>query len=186
MAKTAVVMSLIIVCFAVSCSDYCPSTLSPVEVAIYRNSDIYQIPSSLLKGIRYAESYNGKWIWSDSHDVLIKQQWVRDYPGRRGLEKKYGRSIYWCIGQWQVQYLCARDYGYRGSPTMLTNIETNCKYASKILRHYMDQYKYLRNAISSYNRGFPDVDRNGEYYNKVYVDRVWKVYTNQMCGGWTP
>ena len=173
-----------------TCTDGCGVTTNRADIAILRNSDRYGIPSSLLRGIRWAESLDGKLLWSDSTRVVSNQAWALHYPHVKQLYAIHGRAIYACVGDFQVLWLAARDKGFKGSPWDLIDVETNCKYTCEILSPYVDKYvrfnnrPYIRNAIAAYNSGNIHLDRHGEYRNKSYVNRVWKVYTNLMPGGY--
>ena len=172
---TLFVLMLVIAC----CQKHKEPELSPADRAIMYCSQHYEIPSALLYGIRHAESLDGKWLWSDSFRVVSKQKWIRNLPIKK-LFGQYGRSVFWCVGDFQVLYLSAYSAGYRGSPTELgMNIDTNCKYASIILRHYIYDVPggdYMRNAIANYNSGNAQLNEYGDYRNEKYVNEVYFEY----------
>ena len=157
---------------------------SPTELAVAQYFDQYNIDPDLLMAIRHAESCDGKWLWSDSYSVLIKQSWTHHGKPARYI-KRWGRQAYFCVGDWQVSPLTASLDGYTNSPIMLgENVYTNCRYACKILYAFMHQRggHYTRNVIAAYNLGHTSL-KHGKYVNEKYVDCVWSDYTNRRNHG---
>ena len=157
---------------------------SPTELAIDKYADQYNIDPDLLWAIRHAESCDGKWLWSDSYAVLVKQKWTRSKVCARYI-KRYGRQAYWCTGDFQVSPLVAATYGFTNSPILLgENVYTNCRYACKLLYDFMHMRggRYVRNVIASYNLGWAHT-HNGVYVNHAYVDHVWAEYSNRRNHG---
>ena len=177
-------LALLFGCAAVPCpenavGEYVPG-LTEIEEAIYHYSDAYQIPSSLLFGIRYAESLNGRWKWSNSAEVVSNQLWAREYKHTARLKEIYGDDIYACVGEFQVLFLTAHSKGYRGSPYDLKkNDWTNTKYACEVLKPYLRRHGHkVQRAIASYNLGHVRRRKDGRFVNYRYVERVWTIYTN--------
>ena len=190
MKKNIIFLTILLSVFCCN-REPCGIRTPPTDVAVYEMSDKFSIPSSLLKGIRWAESANGTltnngWVWSDSYRVVIQEDWVKNFPHRKQLERRYGRSLYYCVGDFQILYLVARLNGYTNSPYQLGNdVRMNCYFASKTLRYYLDRYDgNIKRAISAYNAGHVVYDSDGNFANQRYVNTVWKVYTNLMAGGY--
>ena len=81
MKKNIIFLTILLSVFCCN-REPCGIRTPPADMAIYEMSDKFSIPSSLLKGIRWAESANGTltnngWVWSDSYRVVIQEDWVK-------------------------------------------------------------------------------------------------------------
>jgi hypothetical protein len=159
----------------------CSYHLSETEL-IYRYSDKYSIDSGIIYGIWTAETGRGTYNrYSNSKHVLIKQAWVTNYlhtETGKLLTSKYGDSLFYCVGPYQILVLTACNMGYRGTVANLATYETNLKYACRVINVIQGSYHASKNIFSAYNNGWAQLDHNGDYINQKYVDICWTAYTN--------
>lgn len=99
--------------------------------------------------------------------AIISRESLGDYAAR-GAVGEYGLM--------QVRATTAQWLGFTGDPDLLYNPAENVRYGSQYLRYQLDRYKDtpdpLRWAVSAYNAGTAQMQRNGHFRNEEYVDAV--------------
>jgi len=106
----------------------------------------YKIDPHVFRGLVQTES-------SYRHKIINRE-------GRKNPER-------WSVGLAQVQPRTARDMGFKGHHSELTNPDTNLEYGAKYLRRQLKRYKGdYRKALSAYNAG------TATKANKKYVTKV--------------
>jgi soluble lytic murein transglycosylase-like protein len=78
-------------------------------------------------------------------------------------------------GLMQIMGSVARQYGFKGNLSSLTEPEINIEIGCK---HFVSKYSVEpKDMISAYNAGSPKKTPEGLYVNQGYVDKV--------CAAWT-
>lgn len=99
--------------------------------------------------------------------AIISKESLGDYSAR-GAVGEYGLM--------QVRATTAQWLGFTGDPDLLYNPAENVRYGSQYLRYQLDRYvdtpDPLRWAVSAYNAGTAQMQRNGRFRNEEYVEGV--------------
>ncbi len=145
------------------------ATYTELKSLIFENSSRHNIPVEIICGIisqesgwrtdatRYEPAFQRKYI--DTKYQNFREKWRRDMATSWGLM--------------QVMGIVAREMGFRGevSDLLVPNcgIFWGCKKLASLVLRYPSSFK---DAISAYNAGSAMRDKNGNYRNQSYVDRV--------------
>lgn len=78
-------------------------------------------------------------------------------------------------GLMQVMGSVAREHGFTGPLPRLYDPQTNLEYGCRHLKKFMSFYKNDRDAIASYNAGWPRHREDGSYWNQDYVEDVLRL-----------
>jgi len=79
-------------------------------------------------------------------------------------------------GLMQVMGGTVRDLGYDGKLQDLLDPKTNLYYGCLYLKHKIELYSKIEDAIAAYNAGVAIRDLNNNLKNQMYVDKVMTVY----------
>ncbi len=84
-------------------------------------------------------------------------------------------------GSMQIMGSTARDCGFNGILTELSDIYQGIYYGCLYLKKLTEKYPVMTDVISSYNAGSPVRTFSGEYKNKAYVQKVQKKYLDLLA-----
>jgi len=80
------------------------------------------------------------------------------------------------VGLMQIMFANMRAQGYSGQFANSFDPSVNLKHGITFFNNLLNKYNHLDDAVSSYNQGSPRRNRNGDYSNKRYVDKVMVRY----------
>ncbi len=89
-----------------------------------------------------------------------------------------GRATSW--GLMQIMGQVAREKGFKGEFEELYEPGVGLTWGLKHLKHFIDKYPDLDDAITSYNAGSPRKNGDGQYVNQNYVNRIHR-YLAQLA-----
>lgn len=116
-------------------------------------------------GNPYAATYHANYSW-------INMQTKRPADCHPNTESVHQRMAW---GLMQIMGAIARDMGFEGWLTELTNPEINIaigmKYLASLAKKYMESHG-IDGVIAAYNAGSPKKTADGKYRNQAYVDKV--------------
>ena len=145
-------------------------------------SSHYGIPRDLLAAIvqvesggnpwamRYESGY--RWLW----DVLRKAPYQPgdDFPSPRGVSsdsERIGQKTSW--GLMQIMGAVARERGFDGPfLSKLCDPAINMKFGCMHLVGYYRRHGSWEAAAASYNAGSPRRNKEGQWINQIYIDRL--------------
>lgn len=86
-------------------------------------------------------------------------------------------------GLCQLQFRTAQSVGFKEDAKLLYDPRINARYAAKYLKKHLKKYGWVWNkAIAAYNAGRVIYDKQGEFVNKDYVEKVRrKLYEWEKC-----
>lgn len=111
-------------------------------------------------------------------EAAFQKKYIDDNPKYKKEPESTRILLATSIGLMQIMGVVAHEYGlpmfdlYR-----LEEADTGLRYGCKHLKHYLDKYKTLENAVAAYNAGSPRKTVDGKYVNQDYVNKVLKKYT---------
>lgn len=79
-------------------------------------------------------------------------------------------------GPMQIMGGVARELGFNGPLTQLTDPELALNLSCKHYLKFFAKYGSMQDAVSAYNQGSPRKDSNGKYINQDYVNKVMTKY----------
>jgi len=138
------------------------------------NSSRFNIPIEIICGIISQES-----SWK-SDATRYEQKFQKKYIDTKyaNFSEKWRRDMATSWGLMQIMGIVARELGFNGEPNELINPQLNIKWGCCKLTSLMRKYtNSLKDVIAAYNAGSPRRDKNGNYVNQYYVNKVLKYAT---------
>ncbi len=140
-----------------------------IKSVIETNAYCYDIPIEIVCGIISQES-----SWradATRYEPAFQKRYID--PKYPKFSEKWRRDMSTSWGLMQIMGITARELGFRGDPCELLNnplgIKYGCKKLASLMRKYPDSNK---DVIAAYNAGTARRDKNGQYINKNYVNKV--------------
>ncbi len=145
------------------------STYEQLKDIIAINSSMFSIPIEIICGIISQES-----SWK-TNATRYEKEFQKKYIDTKysNFSEKWRRDMATSWGLMQVMGIVALELGFKGEPILLLNpkfgIEWGCRKLASLMRKYKSS---LKDVIASYNAGSPRRDKNGNYVNQYYVNKV--------------
>lgn len=149
---------------------------------IHAKSEKYGISPELIAAVIMTESScNPEAVREEKHWKYYYK--VSENAKRMGCpvdQEEYFQRISW--GLMQVMGSVARELGYTGPLSALSDPDTGADLGCQKLAEVLSRYKDQNAAIASYNASAPRrIAETGKYRNQEYVDRVNK-FMDQLKG----
>jgi hypothetical protein len=150
--------------------------VAPYADAIERLAVRNGLDPDLLSAIAMQESKGDRWAarheahWPDSQILFPREHAER--LGISSITESMLQRTSW--GVWQLMGAVARQHGYEGQITQLTQPELCLEFACRHLKWLRTRCQEEADLIASYNGGWGALKKTpgGMYPNQLYVDSV--------------
>ena len=124
--------------------------------------------TKLLWALNMVEGSGQKKVKS-RHEPNFYNKYLKGKKEWADAEKRYGaQAISSSYGPWQIMYSTAVQYGYKGTPTALSDPKVSLPYVQKVAGKLNKKYSgNLEKVFSAYNAGEGRVGTNPEYIKKA-------------------
>jgi len=144
--------------------------------AIEKISEEFSLDPFLVAAIIRVESNGERFAmrYEPHYSYLFHVEQMAKKVGSSEATENTMQKTSW--GLMQIMGAVARERGYRGWLSELTDMLVNLKYGCVHLQSYFERHGKLEHAIASYNAGSPRFLSDGQFVNQPYVDKVLRFY----------